>query len=185
MIQSAELLQLFGQRQSVRSYTNQSVSTDIIERCINAAQLAPSACNSQPWKFVVITDPLLLQQASSMLVTPPLSMNKFASEAPVLIVLVREKPNLSSKIGELLRNKTYSLMDVGMATMQLCIQATAEGLGTCIMGWFNEKQIKKLLGIPSSVRAELVISMGYAKDEAIRPKQRKPLEAIHSFNKYE
>ncbi len=177
-------LALFNERQSVRSYTQTPVSQDIIERCIEAARLAPSACNAQPWKFVVVTEPSLLQQLSNFVTTPPLSMNKFASQAPVLIVVVREKPNLTSKIGELLRDKKYSLMDVGMATIQLCLQATSEGLGTCIMGWFNEKQVKKLLNIPSSVRAELIISMGYSNNEDVRLKQRKPLETIYSQNSY-
>jgi len=181
---SSETLALFGHRQSIRSYSSQTVSPEAIARCIEAARLAPSACNSQPWKFIVVTDEILLTQLAGFMVTPPLSMNKFAAQAPVLIVVVREKPNITSKIGELLRNKTYSLMDVGMATMQFCLQATSEGLGTCIMGWFNEKQVKKLLGIPSSVRAELVLSMGYPTEETIRPKQRKPTEAIYSQNKY-
>lgn len=184
MISTTQALELFNTRQSVRNYTSQQVDEYIIDRCIEAARLAPSACNSQPWKFIVVTDPEIRQQLASMLVTPPLGMNKFAAEAPVLVVVVREKPNLTSKIGELLRDKTYTLMDVGMATLQFCLQATAEGLGTCIMGWFNEKQVKKLLNIPSSKRAELVISMGYPKNEGIRPKQRKAKDVIYSKNHY-
>jgi nitroreductase len=184
MISATQALELFNTRQSVRNYTSQQVDEEVIERCIEAARLAPSACNSQPWKFIVVTDTEIRQQLDSMLVTPPLGMNKFAAEAPVLVVVVRENPNLTSKIGELLRDKTYTLMDVGMATLQFCLQATAEGLGTCIMGWFNEKQVKKLLNIPSSKRAELVISMGYPKNEEIRPKQRKAKDVIYSKNHY-
>jgi nitroreductase len=184
MISATQALELFNTRQSVRNYTSQQVDEEVIERCIEAARLAPSACNSQPWKFIVVTDTEIRQQLAPMLVTPPLGMNKFAAEAPVLVVVVREKPNLTSKIGELLRDKTYTLMDVGMATLQFCLQATAEGLGTCIMGWFNEKQVKKLLNIPSSKRAELVISMGYPKNEEIRPKQRKAKDVIYSKNHY-
>lgn len=184
MISATQALDLFNTRQSVRNYTSQQVDEDIIDRCIEAARLAPSACNSQPWKFIVVTDTEIRQQLAPMLVTPPLGMNKFAAEAPVLVVVVREKPNLTSKIGELLRDKTYTLMDVGMATLQFCLQATAEGLGTCIMGWFNEKQVKKLLNIPSSKRAELVISMGYPKNEEIRQKQRKAKDVIYSKNHY-
>lgn len=184
MVSATQALELFNTRQSVRNYTSQQIDEEIIDRCIEAARLAPSACNSQPWKFIVVTDPEIKQQLAPMLVTPPLGMNKFATDAPVLVIVVRERPNLTSKIGELLRDKTYTLMDIGMATLQFCLQATAEGLGTCIMGWFNEKQVKKLLNIPSSKRAELIISMGYPQTEEIRPKQRKAKNSIYSKNSY-
>lgn len=181
---SQESLNLFRARQSVRAYKPDFVNSEIIERCVEAARIAPSACNAQPWKFIVVNRPELLAQLAPLLVTPPLGMNKFAAQAPVLVVVVRESPNLTSRIGHILKNKSYTLMDVGMAIMQFCLQATAEGLGTCIMGWFNEKKVKKLLGIPSFLRAELVISVGYPINEEVREKVRKPLITICSENHY-
>jgi nitroreductase len=179
-----EALNLFRSRQSVRAYKSDPVDADILQRCIEAARIAPSACNAQPWKFIVVNNPELLSQLAPLLVTLPLEMNKFASQAPVLVVVVRENPNLTSRIGQLLKNKTYTLMDVGMASLQFCLQATAEGLGTCMMGWFNEKKVKKLLNIPSSLRAELVIAVGYPHNEEVREKVRKPLITICSENHY-
>jgi nitroreductase len=91
-------------------------------------------------------------------------MNHFTRQAPVLIVVVRESANLTSKLGQVMKDKPYPLIDNGIAVAHFCIQAVAEGLGTCIIGWFEEKKVKKLLGIPSDKRAELLITVGYAAD---------------------
>ena len=112
-------------------------------------------------------------------------MNHFTKQAPVHIVIVREKANLTSNIGQVIKNKEYPLIDIGIAVEHLCLQAVEEGLGTCIIGWFNEKKVKKLLGIPASKRAELIITLGYPANEQIREKKRKTLEEICVFNKYE
>ena len=76
-------------------------------------------------------------------------------------------------------------MDIGIVALQFCLQATAEGLGTCIMGWFNEKKVKELLHIPKSKRAELIITLGYPSSPILRPKVRKTLDDICSYNRYQ
>ena len=113
-----------------------------------------------------------------------LSMNHFTKQAPVHVVVVREKPNITSKLGGIVRNKTYTLIDLGIATEHFCLQAVSEGLGTCILGWFNEKKVKELLNIPGNKRAELIITLGYPASDEIREKKRKDLEEIFSYNKY-
>jgi len=102
----------------------------------------------------------------------------------VHIVVVREKANLTSNLGQFIKNKEYPLIDIGIAVEHLCLQAVEEGLGTCIIGWFNEKKVKKLLGIPLNKRAELLITLGYPARDEIREKRRKTLGDIVSFNKY-
>ncbi len=84
----------------------------------------------------------------------------------------------------MLKDKTYPLMDVGIVALQFCLQATAEGLGSCILGWFNEEKVKQILKIPKSKRAELIITLGYASSTDIRPKVRKPMEEFCSYNGY-
>jgi nitroreductase len=96
---------------------------------------------------------------------------------------VREKPNMSSKVGATIKNKDYSLIDIGIATENICLQAKAEGIGSCIIGWFDEKQLRKLLGIPRSKRVELIITLGYSLSEQ-REKRRKPAGETVSYNKY-
>ena len=87
--------------------------------------------------------------------------------------------------GAVLKDKPYTLMDIGIVALQFCLQATAEGLGTCIMGWFNEKKVKKLLDIPKSKRAELIVTLGYPSSQTLRPKVRKKMEEICCYNKYQ
>jgi len=183
---SKYFLELLVQRQSVRGYTDQPVEQEKIERCLEAARMSPSACNSQPWKFVVVNDPQLKDQIAGCTTSGPLvPMNHFTRQAPVMVVIVRESPNFTSKIGTLLKDKPYTLMDIGIASLQFCLQATAEGLGTCILGWFNEKKVKKLLNIPKSKRAELIITLGYPSSQTIRPKVRKKIEEISCYNSYQ
>ncbi len=182
---ASELLDLFRQRQSVRVYDpSKSVSEETIMRCIEAARLAPSACNAQPWKFIVVNDPQIKDRMADHISGGILPMNHFTREAPVHVVIVREPANLTSNLGQVLKNKEYPLTDIGIAAIQFCLQATAEGLGTCIIGWFDEKKVKNLLNIPKNKRAELIITLGYPKAETIRPKVRKPIDNILSFNRY-
>ena len=187
MINATDLLELIKKRQSVRAYTNTPVEQEKIERCIEAARIAPSACNAQPWKFVIVNkadNPELHSEIAKAAASAVLGFNKFAIQAPVLLIVVREAPNFTSKMGALLKDKSYTIMDVGVTVAHFCLQATAEGMGTCIMGWFDEKKVKKLLNIPSSKRVELILSLGYAANDEIRPKIRKDTDKIVSYNKY-
>jgi len=174
------------QRQSVRGYSDRPVEPEKLARCLEAARMAPSACNAQPWKFVVVDDPQLKDQVAGYTTSGPLvPMNHFTRQAPLLVVIVRESPNLTSKIGTLLKDKPYTLMDIGIVALQFCLQATAEGLGTCILGWFNEKKVKEALHIPRSKRAELIITVGYPSSQTLRPKVRKKMEDICCYNRYQ
>jgi nitroreductase len=177
------LTKLIEKRQSDRGYSDRPVEQDKLERILSAARLAPSACNAQPWKFIVVTDPEKRDQVAEAASAKALGMNTFASQAPVLIVVVREKANLSARLGGAVKNKDYSLMDIGIASGFISLQACAEGLGSCIMGWFNEKLVRKILGIPSDKRVELIISVGYSSKE-YREKKRKPRGEVISFNNY-
>ena len=132
-----DFLKLVASRQSDRAYDmSRPVEPGKLERILEAARLAPSACNAQPWKFV-------------------------------------------AKI----KDKYFPLIDIGIATAHITLAAESEGLGSCILGWFDEKEIKKLTGIPSSKRLLLVITIGYSVKEK-RKKARKPKEKVVSYNKY-
>jgi nitroreductase len=177
-------LDMVRTRQSVRAYKTESLNQDSIERCLEAARLAPSACNAQPWKFVVVDQPELKDALADAMQDKLLPMNHFTKQAPVHIVIVREGANLSSNMGQVIKNKEYPLIDIGIAVEHFCLQAVEEGLGTCIIGWFNEKKVKKLLGIPSGKRAELIITLGVPASDNIREKKRKTREEMTSFNGY-
>ncbi len=183
MVNGKEMLDLITSRQSDRSYINRPVETDKIERILEAGRMSPSACNSQPWKFIVVTDSELRKKIAKAASAKILGMNEFVSQAPVLILVIREKPNTSSRIGASIKRTDYSLIDIGIATENICLQAKAEGIGSCIIGWFDENKIRKLLGVPPAKRIKLIISLGYtAKGQ--RAKKRKPLQEIISYNRY-
>ena len=172
--------ELVSRRQSDRKYKSESVDRALITQCLEAARLAPSACNSQPWKFIVVDDPTLLPQMAEA--AAGMGMNKWVKTAPVVVAVTLEKMNFTARIGSVIKDKEYSLLDVGIAVEHFCLQAAELGLGTCIMGWFDEKKVKKLLGIGNK-RVPLLISLGYPDTET-RKKTRKSLEDMSSWNKY-
>lgn len=177
--------ELAKQRQSVRKYApEKKVEREKIEACLEAARVAPSASNSQPWYFVVLDEPELKQQVAQSTFGKMVSFNHFTMQAPVLVAVITEKSNFKASIGNVLKNKQYNHFDVGMAVENFCLQATELGLGTCILGWFDEGGIKKVLNIPRHKRIDLIVALGYAATETIRPKRRKTLAEIRSYNSY-
>jgi nitroreductase len=183
MIDGKSVLDLIISRQSDRKYSDKPIEQDKLDRIIEAGRMSPSACNAQPWKFVVVNDPSLVLKVADAASAKLIGMNSFVAQAPVIIVIVRENPNMSSKVGATIKDKDYSLFDIGIATENICLQAKAEGIGSCIIGWFDEKMIRNLLEIPRSKRVELIITLGYSLSE-LRQKRRKPPEETVSYNKY-
>jgi len=177
------MLELMSIRQSERKYTDRPVEKEKIERIAEAGRLSPSACNGQPWRFIVVDDPAIRREVAAATESKVLNMNSFVRQAPVLIVIVREKSNFTSRAGDLLKSRDYSLIDIGIATASMAYQATAEGLGTCIIGWLDEKKIKEILKIPRSKKVELVLSVGYTEN-TLRKKTRKPNPEVVSYNRY-
>lgn len=175
-------LDLVKTRQSDRSFdSNKPVEPEKLDYILQAAHLAPSACNAQPWKFVVVTDPEL--RAKTAMAISDSGLNPFASQAPVQIVIVEENPNFTSRIGGVIKRKHYPHMDLGIAAVHLSLAAAEQGLGSCIVGWFNEKKLGSLLGIPASKRPVLVVLLGYST-QPLRDKKRKAFDDVVSFNKY-
>ncbi|MFO7791285.1 MAG: nitroreductase family protein [Bacteroidota bacterium] len=183
MSNNGNFLNLVKQRQSQRQYSDKPVEQEKLMRCLEAARLAPSACNAQPWKFIVVDDADLKNKIADTTSNRLLPINHFTKQAPVHVVLVLEKPNFTSKLGEMVRDKKFVLMDVGIAAEHFCLQAADEGLGTCMIGWFNENKAKELLHIPDKKRAMLIITIGYPKGKH-RKKIRKEPDDIVSYNKY-
>lgn len=168
-------------RQSDRKYLDKPIEREKIVQCLESARLSPSSNNSQPWKFIIIDEPELRKNICNE--TAGLGMNHFIHQAPIIIAIVLEKQNLLSSIGTVIQDKEYSLLDMGIAVNQFCLQASDLGLGTCIIGWFKENNIKKLLNVPAKLRLPLLISVGYT-DNNIRQKGRKKIEQMSNWNSY-
>lgn len=179
-----DFLELVNKRQSTRAFEkNKAVESEKIERIIEAGRLSPSACNAQPWHFVVVDDPELKDKVADATSARLLGMNHFTKQAPVHILIIEEKVNFSSGIGGVIKDKHFAFVDIGIAAAHMCLAAEAEGLGSCILGWFNESKVKKLLNIPESKRVLLDIVVGYSAQD-LRPKKRKNKEEVISYNKY-
>ena len=164
-------------RQSCRNFSGKKPEREKLEQCLKAARLAPSACNSQPWHFTVLTDPALVQAAG--VCARQAGMNGFTSQVPCFVCITEEKAKLTARIGALIKSQSYACYDIGIAAAHFCLQAEELGLSTCILGWFDEKNLHAVVGVPANKRIRLMIAVGYAKGEdPIRPKVRKPEEEI-------
>jgi nitroreductase len=183
MIDGPQMLEIIVARQSDRKYNSRPVEKKKLDRIIEAARMSPSANNAQPWKFIVVTDPDLIKKIGDAASGGLPGMNSFVARAPVHIIIVREKSDLPTRAASVVKRRDYSLIDIGIASENICLQAKAEGLGSCMIGWFDEKALKKCLGIPLSKRVELIITLGYSLSSQ-REKRRKPSELTVSYNKY-
>lgn len=161
-------------RQSCRSYDEtRPVEPEKLDAILAAARLAPSACNGQPYHFTVCRGETAQAVAKA---TSGLGMNKFVAQAPVLIV-VSEMPYVkSAAMGAKVKDNDYRSIDIGIAAAYLTAEAAAQGLGSCIVGWLDAEKIRRICGLEFPVR--LVITLGYAADETIRPKKRKDLDEL-------
>jgi len=177
--------ELIKSRQSVRRYAATSIEPEKLTQCLEAARLAPSASNSQPWSFVVVNCEPLRTEIAKATYSDIKLINRFTLQAPVIVVIVMEKAKLITRLAMMVKKKEYSLIDIGNAATHFCLQATELGLGTCMIGWFEESKIKRLLSIPKEKTIGLVISVGYpAEGYPLRTKIRKPLAEIVKYNAY-
>jgi nitroreductase len=176
--------ELVRERRSVRRYADRPIAREDILKCLEAARLAPSACNSQPWHFIVIDEPGLRKRVAERIFSGLYAMNKFAKEAPVLVAVVSEKVKFLASLGGQVRDTRYGLVDIGIACEHLILQARELGIGSCWIGWFDEKALKKELRIPGNKKIDIVIALGYPAEEKAVPKTRKALAEISSFNGY-
>ena len=165
-------------RQSCRNYdATRPVEREKIEAMLEAARLAPSACNGQPYHFTVCTGEAAKQVAE---LTTGLGMNKFAAQAPVLIVISEEEYVKSAAFGARVKHNDYRSIDIGITTAYLTAEAAAQGLGTCILGWFNDEKIREICGLERPVR--LVVCVGYTGEkDVLRSKKRKDAQELVSW----
>ncbi len=162
-------------RQSCRNYDPaRAVEEEKIQAILEAAQLAPSACNGQPYFITVCHGEKAKAVAKA---TQEAGMNKFATNAPVMLVISEMPYVKTAAFGAKVKGNDYRSIDIGIAAAYLTCEATAQGLGTCILGWLNDKKIREICGIDGAVR--LVISLGYAaEDDKLRNKKRKSFEEL-------
>lgn len=176
--------EILAARHSVRAYADTPVPREHLIAMLEAARAAPSASNSQTWRFIVVTDPEQRARlcAEGMM---PVIRNKFMREAPCIIAGCSQPDLIANKLGTGFTGIEYYQIDLGIALEHLVLKATELGLGTCWVGWFREDRVKEILGVPDKVRVLALISVGYAREEKITARSRKPLERIAWSDRWE
>lgn len=180
-----EFLKLALKRRSLRRYAGTPVPPEMLLRALEAARLAPSASNSQPWHFIVVDDPEIRRQLGRACRGPVGSFNRFAEKVPAFIVILENRGSLKTAVGGALKGRRYSRYDIGIAAEHICLQATEDGLGSCMLGWFDERRIRKLLKVQGTWRPSLVITLGFPAAESREdppPKRRKEWSEVVSWD---
>ena len=175
---SMNFTEIANTRQSCRNYNpNLEVEKEKLERILDSARLAPSACNGQPYQITVCKGEAAKKVAKA---TQGMGLNKFAIEAPVMLV-ISEKPYVASAaLGAKVKKNDYRSIDIGIVVAYITAEATAQGLSTCILGWLNDEEIRAICNLDGTVR--LVITLGYAKDDdKLRVKNRKDITELVQF----
>ena len=168
-----DFLEIANQRQSCRSYeAGREVEKEKLEAILEAVRLAPSACNGQPYKITVCTGENAKAVASACM---GMGMNKFAADASVLLVISEMPYVKSAALGAKVKGNDYRSIDIGIAAAYLTAEATAQGLGTCILGWLDDEKIRGICDLKYPVR--LVITLGYGQDKQ-RQKKRKAIDEL-------
>lgn len=172
-------LEIAAARQSCRSYDEERpVDAEKLEAILEAVRLSPSACNGQPYHITVCRGEAAKEVA--LLTRGMGGMNKFAVQAPVLLVISEMPYVKSAALGAKVKNNDYRSMDIGIATAYLTAEAAAQGLATCILGWFDDEKVRNICGVEHPVR--LIVTLGYAREgDPLRKKVRKDLTDLVSW----
>jgi len=176
---------LIRSRRSTRRFQEKSVSRALLLQCVEAARLAPSAENSQPWRFFIVDDPAckdtLAQKAFGGVFLP----TRWAAAAPVLVVLCLQTDSIAKRMVSKVAGTTFSMIDIGIAGEHFCLQAEELGLGTCWIGWFDKKGAQQALKLDKRFQPVIMLAVGYPLDSNRRPGKRKDLDEICFFNQGE
>jgi nitroreductase len=170
-------------RRSIRRFLPTPVEPDKLRACLEAARIAPSAHNVQPWRFVVVDEPVLKDRLAAAAFSGVYSSTKFAAQAPVLLVLLARPGGAVVRLGSKIQGVPYYLLDIGIAGEHVVLQAEELGLATCWVGWFDYRQVRKLLKIPGTFKLVAMMPLGYAEKRPNREPPRKTFEEIAAFNR--
>lgn len=172
-------IDLVKKRRSVRRYLPDDIPHELIDRCLEAARHAPTACNTQNWRFIVVEGDLkgrLVSESLGGVVVP----NKFASQAPVIVVIAADLDFMTHRVGGMLKGIDYHLIDAGIAGEHFVLQAAELGLGTCWIGWFDQKAVKRVLSLPAAWKVCSMLTLGYPSE----PPGEKKRKALREMSEY-
>ncbi len=169
--------EIISSRRSVRAYDTRAVKEEDIVAMCDAARSAPSACNSQTWRFISVTDRQRIERLCDEAMRPVVR-NQWLRDAPLIVAGCSQLDIVANRIGTGITGIEYYQIDLGIAMEHMVLKATELGLGTCWVGWFKEDKVKDILDIPKRVRVSALLAVGYPKDPPPRRRSRKPLGKI-------
>jgi nitroreductase len=181
--QKTPFQELVRSRRSVRRFLDRPVEREKVLTCLEAARLAPSAENVQPWRFLVIDDLEVKERFAGAAFSGIYSFSRFAARAPVIIVILARPDLLANRIGKQIQDVSFYLIDVGIAGEHLALQAQELGLGTCWVGWFNARRTRNFFRLPRPYKVVCLMTLGYPEPRPYREMKRKPLAEIAWFNR--
>jgi nitroreductase len=170
-------------RRSIRRFLPTPVEPEKLRACLEAARIAPSAHNVQPWRFIVVDDPALKDRLAAAAFSGIYGVSKFAARAPVLLALLARPGKAVVRLGSMIQGVPYYLLDIGIAGEHVVLQAEELGLASCWMGWFDYRKARKALAIPRTFKLVALMPLGYAEKRPQREPPRRAFEAIVSFNR--
>lgn len=172
-------------RESCRVYSDKPVPREELTHLVEVARLCPSGCNAQPWHFIVVDEADARAKLVEALDDNGLTGCPWGDKVPAFLVICEEEAHLKPGVAEHYGAQHFAQMDIGMAAMAVCYEATVRGLGTCIIGTMNQEKMHDAFAIPPQRAVRLIITVGYpAKQGEPRRKARKPLEEIIGYNKW-
>ncbi len=178
--QELAVADVVARRVSCRAYQRTAVPEAHLHSILEAARLAPSACNMQPWRFAVVQSPELRRRIVEEGFLPGIKMT-WAIDAPVHVVIGMERSLVTHRIAASVSGVDYPWVDIGIAGEHLVLAATELGLGTCWIGWIKPRVVARIVAWPRSVKAAAVITVGYPIDSEGGPVpalRRKPLAEL-------
>jgi nitroreductase len=175
-------MDLVRRRRSIRRFLPQPVEKEKLLACLEAARLAPSAQNAQPWRFVIVDDPVLKDTLCRKAFTGIYSTSRFAAQAPVIVVVLARKDFVAHRLGRQIQKTAFHLIDIGIAGEHFILQAEELGLGTCWMGWFSYRRARKALRVPRRYKIIALIPVGYAASRPPRDTVRMGLDKMAWWN---
>jgi nitroreductase len=183
-MEKTALMQIIGRRRSVRRFLDKPIEKEKILACLDAARLAPSAENLQPWRFVVMDEPVMKKAFCLEVFKGIYSRTRFAERAGALILVLSKPDILANRLGKQLQGIPFHYLDIGISGQQLVLQAAELGLGTCWIGWFNVRRARRFFKIPRKYKIAGLIALGYAEPPEPKPRPKKSLEEVAWFNRF-
>jgi nitroreductase len=179
MTAHSKVFDVIKERASVRDYSDKAIGDEKLNIILESARLAPSATNAQPWNFYVVKNKEKIKALGKMPFGSQSVINGFIAKAPIVIIATAGPIDMFHKAMSFIVNKKWYYLDIALAMEHMVLTAWDLGIGSCWIGWFNDKVARKVVDIPKNQEIVAMITLGYAKDGyVLHPKNRKPAEEI-------